>query len=153
MPKKQQQQEQVVVKQEAPQQQAPKPKQKRTKGWQFDVDTTGQDDPLTVFRSVAADPDIQYLAHTVDPGSGAIKGVVRFSKPKSSKAFESGVWQSVNARGAPMRVTSSTATTQLGHRVWAFGSLSGKRSGAKDRPVEDEGLEPDDDEYDDEEEE
>ena len=152
-PRKQKQQPIAVVKQEPPQPAAPKQKLKRTKGWQFDVDTVGQDDPLTIFRSVAADPDVQYLAHTVDPDSGAVKGVVRFSKPKSSKAFQSGAWQAVNARGAPMRVTSTTATTQLGNRVWAFGTLSGRSCSAKERPVEDEGVELDEeDDYDEEEE-
>jgi hypothetical protein len=134
MPKKQVKQEQAPA--------APKPKSKRTKGWQFEVDADGTSDPLPMFRAVASDPDVQYLAHTVDPESGSIRGVVRFTKPKSNKAFESGAWQTIKARGAPQRVTAATARTQLGNRVWAFGSLSGSRKRPADEGVE---LEEDND--------
>jgi hypothetical protein len=120
-----------------------KPKSKRTKGWQFEVPADGTSDPLPIFRAVATDPDVQYLAHTVDPESGAIKGLVRFVKPKSSKAFQGGAWQSIKARGVPQRVTTSTARAQLGNRVWAFGTLSGTRK----RPAG-EVVEADEDDYD-----
>ena len=121
-PKKQQQQAQ----EKAPA--APKPKSKRTKGWQFDVAADGQTDPSAVFRAVAQDPEVQYLAHTVDPVSGNLKGVVQFKRPKTSKAFESAHWQTVGARSTPLRVTSSTAPSLLGHRIWAYGSLSAERA-------------------------
>ena len=125
MPKKQE--HQVKQEQVAPPTPQSKPKSARTKGWQFEVDASGTSDPLTSLRAITTDPEVQYLAHTVDPESGSIKGLVRFSKPKSNKAFESGVWKSVNARGTPVRVNSTSTRTQLGNRVWAFGSLSGTR--------------------------
>ena len=114
-----------------PSQQAPKPpkpKTQRTKGWQFDVAAGAGTDPSAVFRAVASDPSVQYLAHTVDPVSGNLRGVVQFNKPKSNKTFESGQWQTVGAKGTPMRVTSATTPTLLGNRVWAYGSLSAGRA-------------------------
>jgi hypothetical protein len=107
---------------------AAKPKTQRTKGWQFDVAAGNGTDPSAVFRAVAGDPSVQYLAHTVDPVSGNIRGVVQFDKPKSNKTFQTGQWQSVGAQGTPMRVTSSTTPTLLGNRVWAYGSLSAGRA-------------------------
>ena len=124
--KNQQQQQQQQQAPAAPA--APKPKSKRTKGWQFDVTANGQTDPAAVFRAVAKDPEVQYLAHTVDPVSGNLKGVVQFKRPKTSKAFESAHWQTVGARSAPLRVTSSTAPSLLGNRIWAYGSLTAERA-------------------------
>ena len=103
---------------------APKPKAQRTKGWQFELPANGTTDPSTLFRSMATDPAVQYLAHTVDPVSGNLRGVVQFNKPKTSKAFQSGQWQAANVRSTPLRVTSSTTPELLGNRVWAYGSLS-----------------------------
>jgi len=79
-----------------------------------------------VFRAMAQDPDVQYLAHTVDPVDGQLTAVVQFKRPKTSKVFTSGNWTTLDCSAE--RVTNSTAQTVLGTRVWAYGSLSSERT-------------------------